>query len=85
MDYDVLEARYVGGFTVWVRCRDGSAGEVDLTPVLWGEVFEPLKDPAYFQTFVLDPECHTIVWPNGADVAPEYLHAAVNTGKAPLV
>jgi hypothetical protein len=50
---------------------------VDLSPVLWGPVFEPLKDPAYSQTFTLHPECHTLVWPNGADIAPEYLHSAV--------
>jgi hypothetical protein len=77
VDYDVLEAKYVGGYTVWVRFRDGSAGEVDLSPVLWGPVFEPLKDPAYFRTFIVHPEFLTLVWPNGADVAPEYLHSAV--------
>jgi hypothetical protein len=77
VDYDVLEATCVGGDTVWVRFRDGSAGEVDLSPVLWGPVFEPLKDPAYFRTFTVQPEFLTLVWPNGADIAPEYLHAAL--------
>ncbi len=79
MDYDVLEARYLRDFTVWVRCRDGSAGEVNLRPVLRGPVFEPLHNPIYFRQFRVDPECHTLVWPNGADIAPEFLHDAVRS------
>lgn len=77
MDYHVLEAQHVGGYLVWVRFRDGTAGEVDLGPVLRGPVFEPLRDPEAFRQFTIHPEFHTLVWPNGADVAPEYLHEHV--------
>ena len=75
MDYHVVEARYVGGHVVWLRFRDGTAGEIDLGPVLRGPVFEPLRDEKYFQAFTVDPDFHTLVWPNGADLAPEFLHA----------
>jgi hypothetical protein len=77
MDYHVMEARYVGGYVVWLRFRDGTAGEVDLGNVLRGEVFEPLKDQEYFRRFTVHPEFRTLVWPNGADLAPEFLHDAV--------
>ena len=77
MDYDVMEARYVRDFVVWLRFRDGTAGEVDLGPELWGEVFEPLQDVEYFKRFSVHPEFQTLVWPNGADFAPEFLHDAV--------
>ena len=77
MDYHVMEARYVGGFVIWLRFRDGTAGEVDLSKELWGQVFEPLRDPAYFSHFTLDPVGRTLVWPNGADFAPAFLHDAV--------
>lgn len=77
MHYDVLEARYLRDYVVWVRCRDGSAGEVDLAPVMRGPVFEPLKEIEYFKRFTLDPLFHTLTWPNGADVAPEFLHDSV--------
>lgn len=40
-------------------------------------MFEPLRDPAYFKNFMIDPEGRTLVWPNGADFAPEFLHDAV--------
>ena len=74
MDYDVLEAKYIGGHVVWLRFRDGTAGEIDLSAALRGPVFEPLLDPAYFKRFAIHSEFHTLVWPNGADFAPEFLH-----------
>jgi hypothetical protein len=74
MDYDVLEARYRGGHVIWLRFRDGTIGEINLSGALSGPVFEPLRDPAYFKLFTIHPEFHTLVWPNGADLAPEFLH-----------
>lgn len=70
----VVEARYQGGFRVWLRFDDGLDGEVDLGSELDGEVFEPLRDPDYFARFTVD---ETLVWPNGADFAPEFLHQRV--------
>ena len=70
----VIEARYVQRYTVFVRFQDGVEGEVDLQPRLYGEVFEPLKDPEYFRQFRVDSDLHTLVWPNGADFAPEFLY-----------
>ena len=77
MDYHVMEARYVRDFVVWLRFRDGTEGEVDLQPALRGPAFEPLHDPAYFRKFTVDPQFHTLVWPNDVDIAPEYLLDAV--------
>ncbi len=57
-----------------VAFNDGVVKEVDLQNELYGEVFEPLKDPAYFRQVAVNPETNTIEWPNGADYAPEYLY-----------
>jgi hypothetical protein len=46
-----------------------------------GPVFEPLKDPEYFQRFFL--EGGTVAWPNGADVAPETLYERAKSNRAP--
>ena len=74
MNYDVIEARYVRDYIIWLKFRDGTSGEIDLESELWGEVFEPLKDLAFFRQFSVHPEFETLVWPNGADFAPEFLH-----------
>ncbi|HEX6882860.1 MAG TPA: DUF2442 domain-containing protein [Planctomycetota bacterium] len=68
---EVVEARHLGQYRVWLRFNDGLAGELDLSAEIHGEVFEPLRDPAFFAGFVLD---HTLTWRNGADFAPEFLY-----------
>jgi hypothetical protein len=69
----VTAARYVGDYRVWLQFSDGTSGEADLSPALWGPMFEPLRDKELFSQVKFDPEMDTIVWPNGADLAPEYL------------
>ena len=71
---DVIEARHVGAYTIWVQFEDGTQGEIDLSGELDGPVFEPLRDPAYFSRFVVNHDTGTIEWPNRADFAPEFLY-----------
>lgn len=73
----IVDARYVERHSIWLRFADGTEGEVNLECELEGEVFEPLKDESYFKAFKLHPELRTVVWPNGADFAPEFLRAAL--------
>jgi hypothetical protein len=73
----VAEARYVQDYVIHLRFTDGTEGDVDLRDELYGEVFEPLKDLAFFQKFSVHPEFHTLTWPNGADIAPEFLYEKV--------
>jgi hypothetical protein len=70
----VIEAHYVHGFVLHLRFADGTEGDVDLSQELYGDIFEPLKDPSVFKNFSVHPEFHTICWPNGADMAPEFLY-----------
>ena len=72
---NVQAIEYRGGHRLWLRFNDGAEGEVDLAAHLVGPVFVPLRDPALFAAVRLDPELRTIVWPNGADLAPEFLHS----------
>jgi hypothetical protein len=73
----LVEVRYVRNHVLWIRFVDGCEGEVDLGRELHGEMFEPLRDEAFFRQGRLHPELHTVVWPNGADFAPEFLRSAV--------
>ncbi len=72
---DVVEVRHVREYVVWVKFEDGTSGEVDLSGSLRGPVFEPLQNIDYFKQVSVDSEVGTIVWPNGADIAPETLYA----------
>ena len=69
----VKSARYISGHRLWVSFDNGTAGEIDLANQLKGPVFEPLSDPEFFARLAVDPDLETVVWPNGADLAPEYL------------
>jgi hypothetical protein len=73
----IVTAEYTGGYRIKISFDDGVAGEIDLESVLWGEVFEPLKDKALFAQFKLYPERSTIYWPNNADLAPAALYDRV--------
>ena len=70
----VREAHYEGGYRIRLRFNDGAEGVVDLGDSLDGEVFKPLRDLDRFRAFRVDPDIETIVWDNGADLAPEYLY-----------
>ena len=70
----VKAAKYLDAYKIRISFEDGVEGDIDLEKELWGEVFEPLKDLTVFKTFQINAELNTIVWPNGADFAPEYLY-----------
>ena len=64
----IVSAAFVQNYVIRLSFADGIEGEIDLANELDGEVFLPLRDPAMFQQVRLDPELHTLVWPNGADL-----------------
>lgn len=75
----VRSVRYLSGFKLWVSFDDGSSGEVDLSGKLTGPVFEPIQDPEFFSKVAVDPELETVIWPNGADLAPEFLQGLLHS------
>lgn len=69
----VTNASYINGYTLSLTFSDGLKADVDfLKWIKKYPFFEPLKDYEYFKNFALDG--WTVVWPNGADIAPETLH-----------
>ena len=62
---------------------NGEVRRVDFQPILHGQMFEPLRDPALFAPPQVDPVLGTVVWPNSADLSPEFLYAsdASTTGR----
>ncbi len=46
---------------------DQTMQTIDFEPVLYGHYGEPLRDPEFFAQVRIDPDFHTLVWPNDAD------------------
>ena len=76
---DLKHAHHLGNYMIRLTFADGRTGDIDLANELWGEVFEPLRDPDVFKQFRVDEELGTLCWPNGADFAPEFLYEAIAT------
>ncbi|ODS32873.1 MAG: hypothetical protein SCARUB_01979 [Candidatus Scalindua rubra] len=70
----VIKAKYIEDYKVEVFFNDGRKGIADLSDALRGPIFKPLKDKNMFSQFKVDELLETIVWPNGADLAPEYIY-----------
>ena len=72
--YRVISFEPVRPYTLRVLFDDGSTQTIDFHPILSGEIFGALQDERLFNQVEVDPEVHTLVWPNGADFDPETLH-----------
>jgi len=79
----VTEVQSTGPHRLRLAFDDGTVGELDFAKEDWAGVFAPLADPNYFSSVELDEELGTIVWPNGADIAPETLRLLVTRSNFP--
>jgi len=72
--YQVRAVEVVGPYTLRVQFSDGVQQVIDFKSVLAGALYGPLLDQTLFNRVSIDPEVHTLVWPNGADFDPATLH-----------
>jgi hypothetical protein len=73
---DVTDVHVLARYVVGLTFADGSERVIDLEPLLWGPLFEPLvADYGLFRQVRVDRDAGTIVWPNGADISPRTLLA----------
>lgn len=70
----VVSSEVRGPHSLRLTFEDGSSKRVNLRPYLNGPVFEPVPDPGHFARVFVDSQLGTIVWPHGADFAPETLY-----------
>jgi hypothetical protein len=82
MKWRVVKAVAAGGHSLDLTFKDGTRKRVNLLPLLDGPIFVPLQAPEYFARVELDSVAGTVVWPNGADIAPETLYDLPAEGKA---
>lgn len=72
--YRVKSFQTVAPYTLHVHFNDQTEQVINFEPVLFGELYGPLRELSLFNQVKIDPEVHTLVWPNGADFDPATLH-----------
>ena len=59
--HSVRSFQIIGSYVLRVQFADGITRAIDFRPVLHGEIYGPLQDPALFDAVRIDPEVHTLV------------------------
>jgi hypothetical protein len=72
--HKVISFHIAGPYTLRVKFEDDKEQTIDFSPLLFGELYEMLRDLSVFNQVQVDPEVHTLVWPNGADFDPAVLY-----------
>ncbi len=72
--YKVISLEVVAPYTLCVGFDDKTQQVIDFEPVLFGQLFHPLRDLELFNQVQIDPDVQTLVWPNGAGFDPATLH-----------
>ena len=72
--YRVRSFEVVAPYTLRVLFDDDTWQTINFQPVLAGKLYGPLRDVSLFNQVQIDPEVHTLTWPNGADFDPAMLH-----------
>ena len=72
--YGVLSVDAVADYTLRIQFNDNTEQIINFQPVLAGELYGPLKDVSLFNQVTIDPEIHTLIWPNGADFEAAILY-----------
>jgi Protein of unknown function (DUF2442) len=80
---DITAVSVVNHGTLQLTFADGLSAEVDVLDRMRGPVFEDARTPEGFKRAAVDGETGTVVWPGGADLAPDTLYERVRSGAWP--
>jgi hypothetical protein len=72
----VTAVKVLGRYVVELTFDTGEVNVVDLEPMMWSPVYQPLlTDYDLFRRVFVDPDAGTIAWPNGAGWPPDELYS----------
>lgn len=82
----IQHVQYLHDYVLRLTFTDGVAAELDFAGKVLGRggVFAPFADVSYFAQVAVDPEAHTLVWPNGVDLDPDVLYGEATGTPLPL-
>lgn len=76
---DIVEVQVPAHGRLALTFADGVAGEIDVLDRMTGPVFERARTEEGFAEVRVDAETGTVVWPGGADLAPDVLHEQISS------
>lgn len=74
--HKVVQVKARPDYILELEFDDGLKGCICIKEQLFGPMFEPLKDPAFFDQVFVD-EFGAVSWPNQADLAPDALYTDI--------
>jgi hypothetical protein len=80
---DITAAEVVRHGVLRLTFADGLSGEVEVLDRMRGPIFEDARPQTGFAQVHVDGETGTVVWANGADLAPDTLYERVRSGAWP--
>lgn len=69
---NVIAVKALPNYCLWVTFENNEQKCFDMKPYLNATVFQPLKNPSFFELAQVD--YGTVTWPNEIDIAPETLY-----------
>jgi hypothetical protein len=72
---DIAEVHVLSHGRLRLTFADGLVGDIDVLERMAGPVFEHARTMEGFSEVRVDAETGTVVWPGGADLAPDVLYA----------
>jgi hypothetical protein len=82
----IQHVQYIRDYVLRLTFADGAEAELDFADKVLGRrgVFEPFAGVDFFAQVAVDPEAHTLVWPNGVDLDPDVLYSEATGTPLPL-
>jgi hypothetical protein len=80
---DISEVHVISHGVLRLQFTDGARADVNVLDRMRGPVFARARTEPGFAEVRVDPETGTVVWPGGADLAPDTLYQRVTTGVWP--
>jgi hypothetical protein len=74
MMLQITKVNYISDYKLNVSFNNGESGVADLSCIIGNGVFKTLASLEQFSQAALNEELDTIVWPNGLDLAPEFVY-----------
>lgn len=83
----ITHVQHVRDYILHLKFTNGEEAEIDLESRVRnrGGVFSPLEEIDYFAQVAVDPEAHTLVWPNGVDLDPDVLYSTATGTPIPAL